>query len=218
MGRGNDFAASVGIPHDLDQGCQALVDDRRRTIDIGRVSGGLYPGGRYFGNCVGVGFDAIATIEVNKLPRLGGFLSFLVAVLKTIFIYHEAPMATVTYDGHTLTQRSLLISIMNGRRLGGGFIMAPDSEPDDGLFDLCIAQHVSRTRKLMHLPHFLRGTQATQDPIRTGRARRVVVTAVEGVLPAHTDGETLCIDGRRLELELLPRQIEVIHQPPEAIA
>jgi hypothetical protein len=63
----------------------------------------------------------------------------------------------------------------------------------------------------------LRGTQATQEPIRTGRARRVVVTAVEGVLPAHADGETLCTDGRRLELELLPRQIEVIYQPPEAV-
>jgi diacylglycerol kinase family enzyme len=62
----------------------------------------------------------------------------------------------------------------------------------------------------------LRGTQATQEPIQTGRARRVVVTAVEGVLPAHADGETLCTDGQRLELELLPRQIEVFYQPPEA--
>lgn len=67
------------------------------------------------------------------------------------------------------------------------------------------------------IPHFLRGTQATQEPIRTGRARRVVVTAVEGVLPAHADGETLCTDGQRLELELLPRQIQVIYQPPEAV-
>jgi diacylglycerol kinase (ATP) len=62
----------------------------------------------------------------------------------------------------------------------------------------------------------MRGTQATQEPIRTGRAQRVVVTAVEGTLPAHADGETLCTEGQRLEMELLPSQIEMIYQPTEA--
>jgi diacylglycerol kinase family enzyme len=147
---------------------------------------------------------------VSKLPRLGGFLSFLVAVLKTIFLYHEAPMATVTYDGQTLTQRSLLISIMNGRRLGGGFIMAPDSEPDDGLFDLCIAQHVSRTRKLLLLPHFLRGTQSSQKEISTAQARRVSIAAVAGALPAQTDGEIISVEGQHLEIELLPGELEIV--------
>jgi diacylglycerol kinase family enzyme len=102
---------------------------------------------------------------------------------------------------------------MNGQRMGGGFMMAPEGKPDDGLFDLCIARGVSRVRIFGLIPHFLRGTQATQEPIRTEQARRVVVTAVEGVLPAHADGETLCTDGQRLEIELLPRQIEVIGQP-----
>lgn len=62
--------------------------------------------------------------------------------------------------------------------------------------------------------HFMRGTQATQKPITTGRASRIVVSAVEGVLPAHADGEALRI---RLEVELLPRQIEVIYQRSEVI-
>jgi len=148
---------------------------------------------------------------------LHGFPSYLVAVLKTVFLYYKAPLTTIEYEGQTITQPSLMISIMNGRRMGGGFMMAPEGQPDDGLFDLCIAHQVSRARIFGLIPHFLRGTQATQEPIRTGRARRVVVTAVEGVLPAHADGETLCTDGRRLELELLPRQIEVVCQPPEDV-
>jgi YegS/Rv2252/BmrU family lipid kinase len=213
-GRGNDFAASVGIPYDLEEGCRALVQDQRRSIDIGRVVGGLHPEGRYFANCVGMGFDAIATIEVMKLPRLGGFLSFLVAVLKTIFLYNKAPMATIEYDGHTMSQRSLLISIMNGRRLGGGFIMAPESEPDDGLFDLCIARQVNQARVLTLLPHFLRGSQAGQKEITTGRARRVRVSAEDGPLPAQCDGEIISIEGRHLEIELLPGRLEIVYQPP----
>jgi diacylglycerol kinase family enzyme len=103
-----------------------------------------------------------------------------------------------------------MISVMNGRRMGGGFMMAPDGEPGDGLFDLCIAREVSRARIFGLIPHFLRGTQMTQEPIRAGQTQKIVISAVEGTLPAHADGETLCIEGRRLELELLPRQIEVI--------
>jgi hypothetical protein len=38
----------------------------------------------------------------------------------------------------------------------------------------------------------------------------VSVVAVEGELPAHADGETLCVTGRRLELELLPGRLDVI--------
>lgn len=222
VGRGNDFAYGMGIPTDLETGCLVLAQGHRRTMDIGRVVGGLYPEGRYFGNGVGIGFDAVVGFEAVKMTRLHGFPSYLVAVLKTVFLYYQAPLVTIEYDGQAAEnlaskQYSLMISIMNGRRMGGGFMMAPQGQPDDGLFDLCIARQVSRARIFGLIPHFLRGTQATQEPIQTGRTRRVVVTAVEGVLPAHADGETLCADGRRLELELLPRQIEIICQPPEAI-
>lgn len=215
VGRGNDFAHSVAAPYDLDEACQALAGQYRRTIDIGRVTGGLCPEGRYFGNCVGVGFDAITTIEVGKLPRFGGFLSFLVAVLRTILLYYKGPLVQVCYDEQTLEQRSLMVSIMNGRRLGGGFIMAPEGEPDDGLFDLCIAREVSRRRILTLLPHFLRASQATQPEITMGRARDITITALDGVLPAQTDGEIISIDGTSLTIELLPRHIDVITRGPQ---
>jgi diacylglycerol kinase (ATP) len=215
VGRGNDLAFGMGIPTDLQAGCRALAEGRRRTIDVGRVVGGLYPQGRYFGNGIGVGFDAVVGFEALKMTRLHGFPSYIVATLKTVFLYYKAPLVTVEYDDQAITLPALMVSVMNGRRMGGGFMMAPDGEPGDGLLDLCIAREVSRARIFGLIPHFMRGTQATQEPIRTARARRVVVTAVEGVLPAHADGETLCTDGQRLELELLPSQLEVVYQPLE---
>ena len=212
VGRGNDFAGSMGIPAELEAGVLALMENHCRTIDIGKVTGGIYPEGRYFGNCVGVGFDAITTIEVHKLPRWGGFFGFLVAVLKTVFLYNKAPMATTVYDEKILTQRSLLISIMNGRRLGGSFQMAPNSKPDDGLFDLCIAEQMSSFKVIMMIPHFTRGDQATQPAIKTGQAAHITITALDGPLPAQTDGEIICVDGKTLEVEVLPRQLEIIYK------
>ena len=212
-GRGNDFSGSIGIPEDIDLGCKLLKHGRSRLLDIGRVTGGIHPGGRYFINCVGVGFDAVGTIEAAKLPRWGGFFSFLIAILKTIFLYNHAPLATIEYDGQILKQRSLMISIMNGRRLGGGFIMAPDSKPDDGLLDLCIAEQMSSFQILRLVPHFMRGTQASQKTIKTGKAAVIKISALDGPLPAQTDGEIISTEGRSLLIELLSRQIKVICPP-----
>jgi diacylglycerol kinase family enzyme len=89
-------------------------------------------------------------------------------------------------------------------------MMAPTAHSDDGLFDLCIASQVSRGRIFTLIPHFLRGTQATQQPIQTARGRFVLASAIEGTLPAHADGETLCTHGKQLEINLLPAQIELI--------
>ncbi len=217
-GRGNDFAGSMGIPEDFEVGVQALTVGSRRVVDVGRVAGGNFPQGRYFANCVGVGFDAITTIEVHKLPRWGGYLAFMVAVLKTVFLYNKAPLARIEFDGNVITQRSLLISIMNGRRLGGGFIMAPDSLPDDGMFDLCIAEQMSSFEVIKMIPHFTRGDQATQPAIKTGRAARISIIAQDGPLPAQTDGEIICVDGSRLDVEVIPSQLEIISKPQAALA
>lgn len=208
-GRGNDFAACLRIPGDLASGCQVLQGGRRRLIDIGHVVGGRYPQGRYFANTVGVGFDAIGTIQVAKLPDWG-MLSFLIAILKTILLYYRGPKVRIDYDGQSLTSSTLMFLTMNGQRMGTGFKMAPESQPDDGWFDLVLVRQVSRARILSLIPHFLKGTQATQPEISTQRAAKVSITALEGVLPAQTDGEILCVDGTRLDIQLLPRQVEVV--------
>jgi len=210
VGQGNDFAFGVGVPPGLEGGCKVLAQGHTRTIDVGRVSGGLYPDGRYFGNGVGIGFDAVVGFEALKLKRLHGFLAYLVAALKAIFLYYRAPLVEIDFDGQILKQPALMVSVMNGRRMGGGFMMAPNADTNDGLFDLCIARQVGRARILSLIPHFLKGTQASQDPILTGQAHHLTVTALEGVLPAHADGETLCVDGVKLDLELLPSQIKMI--------
>lgn len=210
VGSGNDFAFGVGIPKDLEAGCRVLVEDQRCLIDIGVVSGGDYPQGRYFCNGIGIGFDAAAGFEAQKIKHLHGFLRYFIAALKTIFLYYHAPRVRIEYNEQTIEQLALMISIMSGRRLGGGFMIAPQASMDDGLFDLCIADQVSRPRIFPLIPKFVKGTHASHPAIKTGRTDRIVVTAVEGVLPAHADGETLCIEGKKLSLEILPQEMEIL--------
>ena len=137
-------------------------------------------------------------------------LSFLLAILKTIFLFYKGPTVRLDYDDQTLTTSTLMLLTMNGKRMGTGFKMAPDAKPDDGLFDLVIVRQVSRLRIFSLIPHFMKGTQGSQPEVRTLRAARVAITAVEGALPAQSDGEIICVDGSRLDIEMLPHQVEVV--------
>lgn len=219
VGRGNDLAFGMVMPKGVEAGCRVLAQGHRHLVDVGRLHApsyggpqypGLYAHGRYFGNGVGIGFDAVVGFEALKLTWLTGFPSYIVAVLKTVFLYYRAPLLRIEHDADTTTQPCLMVSTMNGQRLGGGFMMAPQGDPSDGWLDCCIVRQVSRARVFGLIPYFMKGTQATQPEIKMVRARRIVVTAEQGVIPAHIDGETVCTEGQQLTLELLPSQLEVI--------
>ena len=219
VGRGNDLAFGMVMPKGVDAGCKVLAQGYRRLVDVGKLSApsygapqypGLYAHGRYFGNGVGIGFDAVVGFEALKVKWLSGFPSYIVGVLKTVFLYYRAPLLRIEHDAETTTQPCLMVSTMNGQRLGGGFMMAPQGQPNDGWLDCCIVRQVSRARVFGLIPYFMKGTQATQPEVKMVRARRIVVTAEQGVIPAHIDGETVCTEGKQLTLELLPGQIEVV--------
>jgi diacylglycerol kinase (ATP) len=214
VGRGNDFAFGAGISRSIEEGCLAIAENRRRRIDAGRVTGGLFPQGRYFGNGVGIGFDAVVGFEALKLKALSGFLCYAVAAVKTISLYNRPHRVKIVCDGETWFQEALMVSLMNGRRMGGGFLMAPDGDPGDGRLNYCIAAGIRRRRFLPLILRFMKGTQAGHPAIRQGTFRRMTVTALEGALPAHADGETLCVEGTSLEIEILPSALDIIVHAP----
>lgn len=210
IGTGNDFSGGMGIPTDLEHSLNALLADKRKKIDIGFVKGGDFPDGRYFGNGIGIGFDAAVGTAAAKVRWTRGLPAYLIGVIATVFLYFTPPKVRIMIDDEEIVQRSLMISIMNGKRMGGGFIMAPNSKADDGLFDLCICETASKARIFGLIPYFLKGNQEGQPEIKMRRAKKVSVSALEGDFPAHADGEMLCYTGKALTMELLPAFLEII--------
>ncbi len=210
VGRGNDFAFGMGIPQELTQACEILAHGQRRRIDIGRVSGGDYPAGRYFGNGVGLGFDTVVGFEAAKIKWLHGGASYLVAVIRTIFKYAKAPVYEVILDDGVVRQPFLMVSVMNGRRMGGSFMMAPDGDPSDRAFDLCLAGQVSQMRILPLAATFISGKQASNPAVSMRRSRKITIRAIEGSIPAHADGETICTAGKELTIEIFPGALDVL--------
>lgn len=211
VGRGNDFSYGMGIPQDIEGACQVLAKGDVRPIDVGFVKGGDYPNGRYFGNGVGIGFDTVVGFEAAKLPPfISGIPAYLIAAVRTIFLFFNAPTLTIDIDGTVIEQPCLLVSLMNGRRMGGSFMFAPNSKSDDGLLNLCIASQVTRMEVLGLFPKVMSGTQEAHPAIKMPTGQKISIKAVTGTLPVHADGETICVAGDYLEVEILKGQLQLV--------
>jgi diacylglycerol kinase (ATP) len=103
----------------------------------------------------------------------------------------------------------LMVSVANGRRTGGMFMIAPQAVPDDGLLDVTLARQVSQLGIFRLLPYFIKGTHATQPTVTVDRTAHIVVASEQG-LPVHVDGEIMRTDARRLEVSALPRRLRVV--------
>ncbi|HRQ24024.1 MAG TPA: hypothetical protein PLF42_11415, partial [Anaerolineales bacterium] len=149
--------------------------------------------------------------EAIKVRWTRGLPAYLIGVIKTVFLYYNpAQVEIILDDQEVITQTSLMISVMNGRRMGGGFQMAPNSLADDGYFDLCIAETASKPRILSMIPYFIKGTQEALPEIQMKRAKKVSIKSLDVTFPAHADGEFICLDGSHLTLELIPLELEII--------
>lgn len=210
-GRGNDFAASMGVSDQIAQAVKALADGKSRLIDIGQVTGGDYPHGKYFGNGIGIGFDTIVGFEAAKLPSfLSGTPGYLLAVIKTMFLYYHAHKFRIVMDQETIEQPCLIVSVMNGKRMGSSFKMAPNAKQDDGLFNLMIIDQVSRTGMIKLIAKIMAGIQEGQPFVKMPLSGTIEITALTGSLPVHADGETICRAGSSLSIRIFPKQINLI--------
>ena len=217
VGRGNDFAYGIDLTTELIATIDILVKGDCRTIDVGRVTGGDYPQGRYFGNGVGLGFDTVVGFEAAKIKWIHGAASYLVALVRTIFLYSKAPVYEIALDGNKPFQRAfLMVSVMNGKRMGGSFYMAPNGKPDDGIFNLCLADQVPQLKILPLAAKFLKGTQQDHPAVKMMQARKITIRAIQGTIPAHADGETICTAGQALNIDIFPEALEVVSKKYDA--
>jgi len=210
IGRGNDFAFGADIPSNLALCVDVVAAGRERPMDVGKVTGGDYPRGRHFGNGIGVGFDTQVGLEAAKLRHVHGFMAYVIGAMKTFVIYPDAPRVRLEGDDGVIEQESHQINIMNGKRLGGTFFMAPQAVNHDGLFNLCMTERLNRREMVAVMGRYTKGTQAGHPKVKVGTSSRYAIAAPGGGLVVHADGETICVDGRSLLVECLPSRINIL--------
>ena len=205
-GRGSDFARSSGYSNGVELTLERLVAGPRRRIDVGHAQ---FDDGssRAFVNVSGVGFDAVVAghASMSRLP--GATLSYLAAVAASLIRFRNIEVSVQADDRH-LTGPMCAVLAANGRYFGGGMLIAPMADFNDGLLDLVILGDLSKMDLIRNVPRVYRGTHTGHPKFTTLKARSIRVEGPFGQpAPVQLDGEvfghtpvTFTIEPKRLVL------------------
>jgi diacylglycerol kinase (ATP) len=109
-------------------------------------------------------------------------------------------------------QRSLMLPIGIGPRIGGGFRLTPDADLTDGLLDSCLVNPIGRPTLLRLLPEAMKGTHVDSPHVTMRRNRRIEIES-DMALPIHADGEIFAYlddDVRQVRVTSVPAALTIM--------
>lgn len=191
-GTGGDFPASLAMTRGPEAAAARLLAGRERVIDVAASRFTALDGTqtrRYFLNIADAGIGGYVAERVNRTSKaFGGFASFLYATLATFWTL-DKPYATVVVDGETVHRgKTTSVAVCNGSRFGGGMLMAPGAQPDDGFLDVVVIGDIGKIDLALNLPRLYRGTHLSHRKVHSFRGREVHVETPSPA-PLEIDGE-----------------------------
>ncbi len=148
---------------------------------------------------------AIAKRANESSKALGGKVSYYWATL-AVFVGWQTGEMRVSVDDEIREREDDRRDGRNGRYLGGGMMMCPEAEPDDGLFDVLLIGDVTKRDLPFVLPKTYRGKHLPHPRLELLRGRVVTSTADEP-LPIELDGEQPGTTPARFEV--VPRALRL---------
>jgi YegS/Rv2252/BmrU family lipid kinase len=195
-GSGNDFHWMLYGDVTVTEQVGRVLLENTQHVDAGRCNGQLFLVG------VGVGFDGAIVRDLLGKKKLAGKASYLLSILKNIALYAEH-VYEIFLEGKKIAGACLLISVANGKRFGGGFVVAPLASLTDGLLDLNVIGKVAAYKRIMFLSSIEKGQHLRHPFVQYEQAGSVRITSPTPV-HAHVDGEY--IFANTFEIECLPNK------------
>lgn len=207
-GTGNDLAATLAIPEDPDLAEDTIRRGRVRTLDAARVrSEGKDE--KFFVNVATGGFGAEASgLNDEEMKSRWGKLSYLRATLEVARKF-DARDTTLTLDGEDHRLEAVNVAVGNCRYAGGGWLAAPNANPEDGLLDVVVIESLGMKGMLGLAPAaFTEYDYLQTEGIFHARAKSIRVETRPDGLEFTADGEV--IGDEPAEFSVIPGALKVI--------
>jgi YegS/Rv2252/BmrU family lipid kinase len=182
-GRGNDLARVLKIPRNLNEATRIAVEGDERLLDVANVDGRPYMG------IASLGFDSDANRIANEARLVRGDAVYLYAALRALAAWKPAAFS-VTVDGRPREVRGYSVAVGNSRSYGGGMLLLPHAELDDGRLDVFIAKESSKLSFLRGIPKVFRGTHLDSPYVETLRGEVVEVSS-DRPFVVYADGDPI---------------------------
>lgn len=195
-GTGGDFRRSLGIEKQLFRAAEHVRKSVPRNVDVGRVTFVDHHGegvSRHFVNVTSLGFSSVVAERANRTSkRMGGRISFLSAVVRSLLTYDNAEILVSVDDGEARRMTLLLAAIGNGRFFGGGMKICPEAVLDDGCFDFVTVGDLGRVEVLAKIHRIYSGNHLSMKEVHQVRCKRLRVAPADAKaeIPLEIDGET----------------------------
>ena len=191
-GTGSDFIRFMKVPREFEKSAARIKNSTNKKIDIGKITYGGDHGKnktQYFINVAdfGLGAEVIRKISgINATSR--GAFTYYRGLLSTMMSYRSKKVRLTLDDKQQLQGEYLIGAVANGRIFGGGMVIAPQAEPDDGYFDLVLIESMKKLEILANSRLLYSGTIAKNPKVHILRARNIKVESPDEVHIEY-DGE-----------------------------
>jgi len=203
IGTGMDFVRTYKIPARFEDAVRTARDGTVRRIDVGRVTYRTWDGAegeRHVANVGSVGMSAAVARRANGMSKVaGGRATFFYALVRVFLEWKNTLVSVELASGERREGRMHDVIVANGQYHGGAMWLAPQAQPDDGLFDVVLIGDITKRDFVTTAPKIYRGTYLSHPKVELLRSPTVAVDAPER-LPIELDGEQVGTTPVRFEV------------------
>ena len=204
IGAGNDISVCLGIPQkDIKKAIEIIKIGKTKKIDLGKING------EYFVGVAGTGFDTMVvdfTFKNRNLLKLLGSLFYIYGVYNVLIKFKPIFFKLITKD-NIIEKKAMTIAVGNSWMYGGGMKVVPDAKLDDGLFDVCIVEEISKLEFLKVFPRVFSGTHITHPAVKIFRTNFLRIESNRKI-SVQADGEI--IKSLPVNFEIIPKALNAI--------
>ena len=146
--------------------------------------------------------------KTNKIKFIDGQLKYYLSLIYCLFKYKYHLIKINIDEKYNNTLNPFLITIGNGKRTGGAFLLTPDAKIDDATFQVCLVDQVSIPFIIKSISKVIKGTHNTIEQVNLIHGKKIKISSQDN-LYIHFDGETPK-QVKDIEITILPKRIKFI--------
>jgi diacylglycerol kinase family enzyme len=221
-GTGDDFARSqMGQREPLQRWldifvshCQKPTDHKMRPVDVlyGLCNEYQTPFLCLNASTMGIGGDTASRVAAqgNFLRRFSGEARFAAAALAALARWRERQVRVSIDDTEVIEGNMNLVGVANALYAGGGMMLSPQAQIDDGKLDVVTASGLSRANIVRELARIHQGGHVRNPKVRIvqGEGVSIETFSPEDAMLIEVDGNVRGVTP--VEFRVMPRALKFV--------
>lgn len=132
LGSGNGLSKDLGVPQDPEEALDLIWRHQLRVIDT------LQIGGHFSAHLADLGFNAVVVERFDQGDIRGP--GAYIRIATQAFLDYEPATYHIETDEETWDGAAFMVTIANANTFGSNVVINPDSDMDDGQFEICLIE------------------------------------------------------------------------------